>query len=155
MSDKRLTLKELKALVKEYVKSTPKMSSGKDKLLLFAHGAGLLNKKDMPEVKESKEKTKPLPKALQKPVKEVKKPKELPEALQKPKKSSKKVVESESESEEEAVSVKVSRKSKKVEEAPKKREPSGFAKFMSENKGQGYSMKDLSAMYKDRREDRE
>jgi hypothetical protein len=118
----KLTLKELKAIVKEHVKSAPRMSSGKQNLLLYADKNGLLKKKEVPAV--------PVKAVAVKKVKN-----ELPEVLQK----SEKIVPA---------------KKAKVSEpvAPAKKAPTGFAAFLSANKGKGLKMAEMSQMYRESKE---
>jgi len=123
-AEDRFTLGELKKLIKEHMKTTPKLSSGKQNLLLYADKAGLLKKKEAPvEVKKAE-----LQSVLKKPVKDLgeakKISKELPETL------------------------------KKAKEGPvkAKKAPTGFAAFMSANKGKGLSMSQMSQMYRDSKE---
>jgi len=123
-AEDRFTLGELKKLIKEHMKTTPKLSSGKQNLLLYADKAGLLKKKEAPvEVKKAE-----LPMDLKKPVKELgeakKISKELPETLKKA----------------------------KAEPVKAKKAPTGFAAFMSANKGKGLSMSQMSQMYRDSKE---
>lgn len=118
----KLTLKELKAIVKEHVKSAPRMSSGKQNLLLYADKNGLLKKKEVPAV--------PVKAVAVKKVKN-----ELPEVLQK----SEKIVPA---------------KKAKVSEpvVPAKKAPTGFAAFLSANKGKGLKMAEMSQMYRESKE---
>jgi len=119
-AEDRFTLGELKKLIKEHMKTTPKLSSGKQNLLLYADKAGLLKKKEAPvEVKKAE-----LQSVLKKPVKEVKISKELPETLKKA----------------------------KEEPVKAKKAPTGFAAFMSANKGKGLSMSQMSQMYRESKE---
>jgi len=123
-AEDRFTLGELKKLIKEHMKTTPKLSSGIQNLLLYADKAGLLKKKEAPvEVKKAE-----LPMDLKKPVKELgeakKISKELPETLKKA----------------------------KAEPVKAKKAPTGFAAFMSANKGKGLSMSQMSQMYRDSKE---
>jgi hypothetical protein len=122
-AEDRFTLGELKKLIKEHMKTAPKLSSGKQNLLLYADKVGLLKKKEAPvEVKKPE-----LPMDLKKPVKA----KELPEALKKAK----------------AEPVKAKAESEKPKKAP-----TGFAAFMSANKGKGLSMAQMSQMYRESKE---
>ena len=128
----KLSVKELKALIKaHHAKSLPKMSAGKDALLVYAASAGLLKKKEeapAPAPAKSVKPVKELPAELKKPAKAVT-VKELPEALKAPK-AAKKLKEPEP-------------------AAPAKKSPTAFAAFMSANKGKGHSMAELSAMYRE------
>jgi hypothetical protein len=129
-AEDRLTLGELKKLIKDHMKTAPKLSSGKQNLLLYADKAGLLKKKEAPVAAEKPAPMKAeIPTALKKPVKE-KEPKELPEALKKTPKE-----------------VKIAK-----EAAPSKKAPTAFAAFMSANKGKGYTMSQLSQMYRESKE---
>jgi hypothetical protein len=122
----KLTLRELKTLVKDHVKAAPKMSAGKQSLLLYADKNGLIKKKEAPVV--------PVMPVKSIDVKKVAKVKaELPEILQKPETPIKKV---------------------KVAEpvVPVKKAPTGFAAFLSANKGKGLKMAELSQMYRDAKE---
>jgi hypothetical protein len=120
-AEDRFTLGELKKIIKEHMKTTPKLSSGKQNLLLYADKAGLLKKKEAAPAPAKAE----LPSALKKPVKEVKIAKELPETL---------------------------KKAKEVEPVKAKKAPTGFAAFMSANKGKGLSMSQMSQMYRESKE---
>lgn len=136
------SLKDLKALVKAHVKDAPKMSAGKEALLLFAEKKGLLKSEApasapapapassasaLPEVLKAK--APKAPKATPAPapeqgtplapkVKAPKVPKTAPVADVKP-----------------------------VAE-PKAKKSSPFAQFMSAHKGSGKSMAELSEMYR-------
>ena len=114
----KLTLRELKALVKEHVKSAPKMSAGKQNLLLYADKNGLIKKKEVPAVPVA-------------PVKTMKKV-GLPEVLQK------------------IVPAKKAKVSEPV--TPAKKAPTGFAAFLSANKGKGLKMAEMSQMYRESKE---
>jgi len=125
MSADKLTLGDLKKLIKDHMKTAPKLSSGKQNLLLYADKMGLIKKKEAPSVTKTE-----LPASLKK-AKEVKSApvvSELPANLKKAK----------------------APKAEPVEESKSsKKAPSGFAKFMSENKGKGFSMSQMSQMYRD------
>jgi len=122
----QMSLGDLKKAIKEFKKTTPKLTSKKSELMAFANKVGLAKKKieeaKVPEVEKS------LSKKSEKVVAKV--PEVLPEVLKKV--------------------VKPSKKSEKVEAAapaaPKK--GSSFSAFMAANKGKGYSMKQMSEMYK-------
>jgi hypothetical protein len=121
------TLAELKALVKGHSTDKPKMSAGKEALLLYAEKCGLLKKPEAAKEPELKVTEIKAPK-----VAKMKKEDVLPPELKKPMPKSK--VE----------------KVAKVEavEAPPAKKSSSFASFMSEHKGQGLSMKQLAELYK-------
>lgn len=122
----KLTLRELKALVKEHVKAAPKMSAGKQSLLLYADKNGLLKKKEAPVVSAAPVKSVDVKKAAK--VKN-----ELPEILQK--------------------SEPLTKKSKVAEPVvPAKKAPTGFAAFLSANKGKGLNMSEMSQMYRESKE---
>ncbi|MCX5727005.1 MAG: hypothetical protein NT030_07585 [Candidatus Saganbacteria bacterium] len=127
---------ELKALIKDSLKETPKMSAGKMELYLYAEKKGLLKKPEPePEVAPvpKQKKVVELPPALKAPAKSV--PKELPAELKK------------------VVPKKVTSKKVEIEEpVPVGRKGSPFAQFMKANKGQGLSMAALSAMYRQSKE---
>jgi len=140
----KLTLRELKTLVKEHVKSAPKMSSGKQSLLLYADKMGLL-KKDIPVEKlvkvEAPLKTeKPikvdkgeLAEGLKKPIRRMS---ETPEILKAPAKVSK-------------VKAEKVLVATEVSEKVQKKAPTAFAAFISANKGQGMNMSELSKKYRE------
>jgi hypothetical protein len=136
----KLSVKELKALIKaHHAKSLPKMSAGKDALLVYAASAGLLKKKDEDPTPPAKTKApKELPAELKKPAGKVKVSQELPEVLKAPAKTPAKKV-----------------KEPEAPPAPAKKSPTAFAAFMAANKGQGHSMADLSAMYRAQKESSE
>lgn len=122
----QMSLGDLKKAIKEFKKTTPKLTSKKSELMAFANKVGLAKKKiedvKVPEVEKS------LSKKSEKVA--VKVPEVLPEVLKKV--------------------VKPSKKSEKVEApaaAPKKK-GSSFSAFMAANKGKGFSMKEMSEMYK-------
>jgi len=121
----QMSLGDLKTAIKEFKKSTPKLTSKKSDLLAFAAKLGL-GKKKVEEVKGLEVEKK----ISKKSEKVAKLPEALPEVLKKV--------------------VKPSKKSEKVEksvEAPKKK-GSPFSAFMAANKGKGYSMREMSEMYK-------
>jgi len=122
----RFTLAELKKMIKDHTKTAPKLSSGKQNLLLYADRMGLLKSKEAVEA----------PPAIKTPAPKV--AKELPAALKKV--HAKPVAEL-------PASLK-----KPVEAAPVKKTPTGFAKFLSDNKGQGYTMAQLSELYRQSKE---
>jgi hypothetical protein len=124
------TLAELKKLVKEHQTDKPRLSAGKEALLIYAEKAGLLKKPEVappaePKVIRGGKKTEmPLPEVLKKsePVeKKVRILREMPAPRQ------------EIRAEVPAV------KEKKV---------SAFSAFISANKGSGHNMKELAEMYK-------
>jgi hypothetical protein len=117
----RYTLAELKKMIKEHSMTAPKLSSGKQNLLLYAERAGLLKSKEAvsqqgpitPRGPVRKQEA-PMPPA-KRPLKS-----DLPAELKRP-----------------------------VKAEPVKKSPSGFAKFLSDYKGQGYTMTELSQLYKE------
>jgi hypothetical protein len=130
------SLKDLKALVKAHVKDAPKMSAGKDALLLFAEKKGLL-KAEAPA---------PAPSASA-----------LPEVLKAPKKKATPATPAPAPEQGTPLAPKV--KAPKVPKTapvadvkpvaePKAKKSSPFAQFMSANKGSGKSMAELSEMYR-------
>ena len=124
----QMSLGDLKTAIKEFKKNTPKLTSKKSDLLAFAAKVGL-GKKKIEEVK-GLEIEKKISKKLEKVVKV---PEALPEVLKKVEKPSKK-----------------SEKVEKSVEAPKKK-GSPFSAFMAAHKGKGYSMKQMSEMYKEQK----
>jgi hypothetical protein len=125
----KITLSALKNLIKDHAKTLPKLSSGKQNLLLYAHNAGLLKKPDAtPAV--------PIAGKEKRPIGEKKAAEPLPQVLQKTKKE---------------VPVKKGAVPAVAAAPPvkTKREASGFAAFMAQNKGQGLSMSQLSQMYRE------
>jgi hypothetical protein len=125
------TLAELKALVKNHKNDKPKLSAGKDALLMWASKSGLLEKKE----------DAPAPVA---PVSAAKKTVKIEKISALPAILKKKMPEP----------VIVAPKVKKTKAAPEPepvapgRKASAFSAFMSANKGSGYSMKELSEQYK-------
>lgn len=121
------TLAELKALVKNHKNDKPKLSAGKDALLMWATKSGLLEKKEADPA--------PMPAALaaKKTVK-IEKVSALPAILKK------KI--------EEPAVPKVKKSKAEPEPVATGRKQSSFSAFMSANKGSGYSMKELSEQYK-------
>jgi hypothetical protein len=121
----QMSLGDLKKAIKEFKKTTPKLTSKKSELMAFANKVGLAKKK----IEEAKapEVEKNLSKKSEKVA--VKVPEVLPDVLKK--------------------LTKPSKKSEKVEApaAPAKK-GSSFSAFMAANKGKGYSMKEMSEMYK-------
>ena len=121
----QMSLGDLKNAIKEFKKTTPKLTSKKSDLLAFATKVGLAKKKiedvKAPEVEKN------LSKKSEKVVAKV--PEALPEVLKK--------------------LTKPSKKSEKVEaaSAPAKK-GSSFSAFMASHKGKGLSMKEMSEMYK-------
>jgi hypothetical protein len=125
----QMSLGDLKTAIKEFKKSTPKLTSKKSDLLAFAAKLGL-GKKKVEEVKGLEVEKK----ISKKSEKVAKLPEALPEVLKK-------------------VVAKPSKKSEKVEksvEAPKKK-GSPFSAFMAAHKGKGYTMKQMSEMYKEQK----
>lgn len=137
------TLAELKALIKKHKDGKPKMSAGKEALLLYAEKAGLLKPKE--EIKVEKAERELPAKKL---IKMIKGPDdEYPELKKKvPAKAEKKVPVKDVEA-----PVKESAKKAKApvkETEPEKKSKGGFAAFISANKGQGHNMKSLAEMYR-------
>lgn len=122
------TVAELKKLVKEHSTDKPKLSAGKEALLLYCEKAGLL--------KKAEPVAQPVSKAVDPPAKKVKAVKaeakeDMPAILKKPvEKAEKQPVE-------------------KAEKQPAKKAPSSFATFMSAHKGSGMKMSELAAKYKE------
>lgn len=119
------TVSELKALVKSHAGEKPKLSAGKEALLLYCEKAGLLKKSEpvaVPVAAPVKEKK----------VKVVKSDlAALPTELVKPAEAAPK-------------------KSKAATApAPAKKAATGFAAFMSSHKGSGMKMSELAAKYKE------
>lgn len=130
------SLKDLKALVKAHVKDAPKMSAGKEALLLFAEKKGLLKAEATPA---------PAPASSAS---------ALPEALKAPKKKA-----TPAPAPEQGTPLAPKVKAPKVKATapvadvkpvaePKAKKASPFAQFMSANKGSGKSMAELSEMYR-------
>jgi len=121
--EEQMSLAELRAAVKLFRKESPKLSSKKSDLQGFAERVGITKKKEVavepPPPTISEKQPKVVPKLV--------KPEVLPAILKKslplPPKAS-------------------------VSQAPVKKVATGFAGFMSENKGKGYSMKELAELYK-------
>jgi hypothetical protein len=126
----KITLADLKKLIKDHAKSLPKLSAGKQSLLLYADKAGLL-KKETPVVESKPASKSELPASLKKAVTMSKEVREMPESLKKPMKKSEPAAPA----------------------APVKKAASGFAAFMSEHKGMGYNMSQLSQMYRESKEE--
>ena len=124
----QMSLGDLKTAIKEFKKNTPKLTSKKSDLLAFAAKVGL-GKKKVEEVKGLEVEKK----ISKKSEKVAKLPEALPEVLKKVEKPSKK-----------------SEKVEKSVEAPKKK-GSPFSAFMAANKGKGYSMREMSEMYKEQK----
>jgi hypothetical protein len=120
----QMSLGDLKKAIKEFKKTTPKLTSKKSELMAFANKVGLAKKK----IEEAK--VLEVEKSLSKKSEKVAKvPEALPEVLKK--------------------AVKPSKKSEKVEApAPPKKKGSSFSAFMASHKGKGLSMKEMSEMYK-------
>jgi hypothetical protein len=124
-----MSLGDLRNAIKEFKKSTPRLTSKKSDLHAFAAKVGLIKKKEEDPVPVA-------PVVSEKPKKSEKvKASELPEVLKKPVpknemvKTSKKVVASE----------------------PAKKKGSAFSDYMAQYKGKGYSMSQLAQMYKDQK----
>jgi translation initiation factor 1 (eIF-1/SUI1) len=138
------TLAELKELIKKHKDGKPKMSAGKEALLLYAEKAGLLKPKE--EIKVERElpakKLVKMVKGLDDEYPELKKiEKKLPAKAEK-KLPAKEV---ESPAKETAKKTKATVKKEVEMEKPSK---GGFAAFISANKGQGHNMKSLAEMYR-------
>ena len=124
----QMSLGDLKTAIKEFKKSTPKLTSKKSDLLAFAAKLGL-GKKKVEEVKGLEVEKK----ISKKSEKVVKLPEALPEVLKK-------------------VVAKPSKKSEKVEKSVgEKKKGSPFSAFMAAHKGKGYTMKQMSEMYKEQK----
>ena len=125
-----MSLGDLRNAIKEFKKSTPRLTSKKSDLHAFATKVGLIKKKEEDPV--------PVAPVSEKPKKseKVKVTSELPEVLKKP------VPKNEM--------VKTSKKVVVAPEPPKKK-GSPFSSFMAQNKGKGYSMSQLAQMYKDQK----
>lgn len=122
------SLAELKALIKSHQGDKPKLSAGKESLLLYAEKQGLLKKSEaVPVVHVAKE---PIVKSR---VKKESEP--LPAILKKP------------------VEQPAEKKTARIKETESivssKKEPSGFAAFMSANRGSGLSMSTLATKYRE------
>lgn len=127
------TVKELKELIKNSSTEKPKLSAGKEALLLYAEKAGLLKKAE-PVIAREPVVSKPEPKTKAPKLKQVE-PEELPVELKKPaEKVSKKAAASAAPA---------------APAAPGKKAPSAFAAFMSSHKGQGMTMSQLAAKFKE------
>ena len=124
----QMSLGDLKTAIKEFKKSTPKLTSKKSDLLAFAAKLGL-GKKKIEEVKGLEVEKK----ISKKSEKVAKLPEALPEVLKK-------------------VVAKPSKKSEKVEKSVgEKKKGSPFSAFMATHKGKGYTMKQMSEMYKEQK----
>jgi len=125
------SLKDLKVLVKNYSSDAPKLSSGKEALLLFAEKKGLLKKSDAPA---------PAPPAdtVASLVKKEKVTEALPEVLKK-----KKAEKAKSEPKGKVAPLPVEH------DEPKSKKASPFAMYMQSQRGQGKSMAQLSAEYRE------
>ena len=119
-----MSLADLRSAIKLFKKDAPKLTSKKSDLMSFAQKVGIMKAK-------SEEKSEPtvapvVPSNSKKSVAN-----ELPEVLKKkvePKKSE-----------------------KKSEPTPNKKAAPSFAQFMSQNKGKGYTMKELAEMFRAQR----
>jgi hypothetical protein len=123
----RMSLSDLRKAIKEFKKDAPKLTSKKGDLMSFAQKVGIMKSK-------AEEKSEPV---VVPPTPKNKKPlsSELPEELKKPVKS---VVPKKSETV----------KSDKKKSEPVKKSAPSFAQYMSQHKGQGYSMKELAEMFR-------
>ena len=144
------TLKELKALVKGHSTDKPKMSAGKEALLMYAHAMGLLKPKEAPAAVPAPVVEKPAKKL----VKMVTAKDDLPAQLKAPVKATKAVAPVK-ESAKAVAPVKESKKNLIIEDysgnkvtASALPAKGGFAGFMSANKGKGHNMKTLAEMYR-------
>jgi hypothetical protein len=132
------TLAQLKALVKSHSGDKPKLSAGKEALLIYAEKQGLLKKPEAPVVSEPKvKKADVLPEVLKK-SKTVRKEVE-PESVTN-RKSKKEVMEPDTH--------KPNRRSAKIEPEPVSKPKSSFSAFMSANKGSGLTMTQLAEKYR-------
>jgi len=123
-----MSLSDLRNAIKDFKKSTPRLTSKKSDLHAFASKVGLIKKKEedpvavtavVEKVKASKKVVDELPEVLKKPV-----------VSEKPKASKGKVV---------------------VAPEPPKKKGSPFSAYMAQHKGKGYSMTQLAQMYKDQK----
>lgn len=124
----RMSLSDLRKAIKEFKKDAPKLTSKKSDLMSFAQKVGIMKSK-------AEEKSEPV---VVPATPKNKKPmsSELPEELKKQVKS-----------------VAAPKKSETVTSDKKKSEPvkkssPSFAQYMSQHKGQGYSMKELAEMFR-------
>jgi hypothetical protein len=125
------TVAELKALVKSHAGEKPKLSAGKEALLLYCEKAGLLKKSEpvaAPAAAPAKEKNVKFGKSDALPVELVKPVEAAPKKAKASAKASAPAA---------------------APAAPAKKAPSGFAVFMSANKGSGMKMSELAAKYKE------
>jgi len=119
----QMSLAALRGAIKQFKKESPKLTGKKADLMAYASRIGLFKKPDVVEAE---------PPAAKKVAVAAKKVVEaLPESLKKP-----------------VEKVAVAKKAKAVV-APAKKAATSFAAFMSEHKGQGFSMKDLALKYKE------
>jgi len=136
----QMSLGDLKKAIKEFKKTTPKLTSKKSELMAFANKVGLAKKKieevKVPEVEKS------LSKKSEKVVAKV--PEVLPEVLKKVVKPSKKSEKVETPA---TAAYKAAVAAVAAPEAPKKK-GSSFSAFMASHKGKGLSMKEMSELYK-------
>jgi DNA-directed RNA polymerase subunit F len=132
------TLKELKALIKGH-SDKPKLSAGKETLLLYAEKVGLLKPKEVKEAREEikVEREMPAKKSVKMAAVD-----EFPELKKPVAKAPVKVVEKP------AAKSKAAPKQVVETAAPEPKRGGGFAAFISANKGQGHNMKDLAIMYR-------
>jgi hypothetical protein len=127
-----MSLADLRSAIKMFKKDAPKLTSKKSDLMSFAQKVGIMKAK-------SEEKSEPVSVPVPAPKSKKLQTAELPEVLKK------KV--------EPKVEPKVEKKSDKKSEPlvnNKKAAPS-FAQFMSQHRGQGYSMKQLAEMFRAQR----
>jgi len=137
------TLAELKELIKKHKDGKPKMSAGKEALLLYAEKAGLLKPKE--EIKVERE----LP--AKKLIKMIKGPDDDYPELKKPEKKLPAKAEKKAPAKDVEAPIKETAKKTKApvkEVEVEKPSRGGFAAFISANKGQGHNMKSLAEMYR-------
>jgi hypothetical protein len=123
-----MSLADLRSAIKMFKKDAPKLTSKKSDLMSFAQKVGIMKAK-------SEEKSEPVSVPVPAPKSKKLQTAELPEVLKK------------------KVEPKVEKKSDKKSEPlvnNKKAAPS-FAQFMSQHRGQGYSMKQLAEMFRAQR----
>jgi len=118
----QMSLAALRGAIKQFKKESPKLTGKKADLMAYANRIGLFKKPDVVEAE--------------------------PPAAKKVAVAAKKVVEALPESLKKPVAKPVEKKAKAVV-APAKKAATSFAAFMSEHKGQGFSMKDLALKYKE------
>jgi hypothetical protein len=127
-----MSLGDLRNAIKEFKKSTPRLTSKKSDLHAFATKVGLIKKKEEDRVPVAPVSEKPKKSEKVKVVAS-----ELPEVLKKP------VPKNEM--------VKTSKTKAIVAPEPPKKKGSAFSDYMAQHKGKGYSMSQLAQMYKDQK----